>query len=111
MTLSLDTYILILSLAAVLLTMIPIKEPIIKCKSSVERYGASEPTMNLRRLRDSRYISELSSCKSYLISSVKGSNTSLALSGLIYVTIFFEIAFLISTMAFYLFLGFGSFKA
>ena len=53
MTLSLVIYILILPLV-VLLTIIPMNYPIIKCRSKVERYGASELTTNFNKLRDSR---------------------------------------------------------
>jgi hypothetical protein len=45
-TLSLAIYVLIL-LLTVLLTMILMKEPSIKCRSSVDRCGASELTTNL----------------------------------------------------------------
>lgn len=77
MTLSLAIYIRILELI-VLLTTIPINEPIIKCKSRVDKWDAREPTTNLSILSDSIYISGLSSYRSYFMSKISGSNKSLA---------------------------------
>lgn len=65
-------------LLTVLLTIILIKDPSIKCRSSVDKCGAKDPTTNLSMLRVSRYISVESSYRSYLISMERGSNKSLA---------------------------------
>lgn len=110
-TLSLLSYTLIFDTETEFWTIIPMKDPIIKWRSRVERFDANEFTMNFKKLRDSRYISVFSSYKSYLTSIDKGSNISLALFASICTpTIFLLTTFLISRMASRRFFGFGSLR-
>ena len=58
----------------------PIKEPIIRCKSSEDKKGENEPTMNFKKFKASRYISEFSPYNRCLNKIDNDSNNSLALS-------------------------------
>ena len=105
-TLSLATLIRMLPLLA-LVTVSEINYPIIKCRSRADRWEASDPTMNLSKLRASRYNSVFSSLSSSLSRVCMGSTISLACSDETVANFFYKI-FLISTIAFRRFFGLGS---
>ncbi len=58
----------------------PIKDPIIRCKSSEDKKGENELTINFKKFKASRYISEFSTCNKCRNKIDNDSNNSLALS-------------------------------